>query len=101
MLLPLLPVLLIYKGSRAFDREYRWFLILAAAWLLGTLVADAIVDNYPISRMKGIARVVFFALDFMGLAILINQKPRRMIVFALSIAAVMVFYARVPRRLSD
>jgi O-antigen ligase len=94
LLLPLLPALLIYKGSRAFNREYRWFLILVAAWLLGTLVADAIVDNYAINRMKGIARVVFFALDFMGLAILINQKPRRMIVFALSIAAVMVFYGR-------
>jgi O-antigen ligase len=44
--------------------------------------------------MKGIARVVFFALDFMCLAILINQKTRRMIVFAISIAAVMVYYGR-------
>ena len=94
LLLPLLPVLLIYKGSRAFNHEYRWFLILVAAWLLGTLIADAIIDNYAINRMKGIARVVFFALDFMGLAILINQKTRRMIVFALSIATVMVFYGR-------
>jgi O-antigen ligase len=94
LLLPMLPVLLIYRGSRAFNREYLWFLILVAAWLLGTLAADAYIDNYAVNRMKGVARVVFFAFDFMALAILINHKTRRMIVFSLSICVVMLFYAR-------
>jgi O-antigen ligase len=94
MLLPLLPVLLLYKGGRVFNREYLWFLVLVAAWLLGTLAADANIDNYAINRMKGVARVVFFAFDFMALAILINHKVRRMIVFALSIVAVMIFSGR-------
>jgi hypothetical protein len=44
--------------------------------------------------MKGIARVVFFGLDFMLLAILINNRTRRMIIFALSIAAVMLVFSR-------
>jgi O-antigen ligase len=92
LLLPLLPVLLVYRGSRAFEREYLWFLILVGAWLLGTIAADAYIDNYAVNRIKGIARVVFFAFDFMGLAILINRKTRRIIIFALSIAAVMVSY---------
>ncbi len=35
--------------------------------------------------MKGIARVVFFILDFMTLTILINKSGRRMIIFLLSI----------------
>jgi O-antigen ligase len=94
LLLPLLPVLLLYRGGRVFNREYFWFLVLMAGWLLGTLAADAYIDNYAINRMKGIARVVFFAFDFMALAILINHKMRRMIVFALSIVAVMLFSAR-------
>jgi O-antigen ligase len=94
LLLPLLPVLLVYRGSRAFNREYLWFLILVFAWLLGTLAADANIDNYAVNRMKGVARVIFFAFDFMALAILINHKTRRMIIFALSICVVMLFYGR-------
>jgi O-antigen ligase len=94
LLIPLLPVLLVYRGGRAFNREYLWFLILVAAWLLGTLVADAYIDNFAVNRMKGIARVVFFAFDFMALAILINHKTRRMIVFTLSIVAVFVASGR-------
>jgi hypothetical protein len=94
LLLPMLPVLLIYRGSRAFNREYLWFLILVGAWLLGTMAADASIDNYAVNRMKGVARVIFFAFDFMALAILIDHKTRRMIVFALSICVVMVFYAQ-------
>jgi O-antigen ligase len=38
--------------------------------------------------MKGTARVVFFLLDFTALAVLINDKTRRLIIFAMSIAVV-------------
>jgi hypothetical protein len=44
--------------------------------------------------MKGIARVVFFGLDFMALAVLMNNKTRRMIIFALTIVAVMFIFSR-------
>jgi hypothetical protein len=94
LLLPLLPLLLLAKGSRAFKREYLWFYVLTLAWLLGTIVADLYVGIGLPFRMKGIARVVFFGLDFMALAILINNKTRRMIIFALSIAAVMLVFSR-------
>ncbi len=50
-------------------------------------MADLYVGSPAVFRMKGLARVVFFALDFIALAILINNKTRRMIVFALSIVA--------------
>jgi hypothetical protein len=94
LLFPLLPLLLLAKGSRAFKREYLWFYVLTLAWLLGTIMADLYVGIAPAFRMKGIARVVFFGLDFMVLAILINNKTRRMIIFALSIVAVMFVFAR-------
>src|SRR5579859_2621104 len=94
LLIPILPLMLLAKGNRAFKREYLWFYVLTFAWLLGTIVADLYVGSPAVSRMKGLARVVFFALDFMALAILINNKTRRMIVFALSIVAVMCIYSR-------
>jgi hypothetical protein len=94
ILLPLLPVLLLYKGSRAFKREYFWFYTLVGAWLLGTLIADVYASSPMEVRLKGTARVIFFLLDFMALAILISNKTRRMIIFALGVAALMALSSR-------
>jgi hypothetical protein len=90
ILLPMLPVLLVAQGRRAFNRRHLWFLVLVTGWLLGTLIGDSYNNIALFNRAKGTARVVFFALDFMALAILINNKTRRYVVFALSFAAVML-----------
>jgi O-antigen ligase len=92
LLFPVLPLLLLSRGRRAFSPQYLWFYILVAGWLLGTLIADTYLGSPAVNRMKGIARVVFFALDFMALAILLNNRVRRMVVFALSIVTVMLSY---------
>jgi hypothetical protein len=89
LLFPLLPILLLSKGRRAFKREYIWFYVLVGGWLLGTVIADSYFSTFFANRLKGIARVVFFCLNFMALAILINDKTRRMVIFSLSIALVM------------
>jgi hypothetical protein len=86
LLFAILPILLLYRGRRAFDRQYLWFYILVGAWLLGTLIADEYNAIVLFNRAKGVARVVFFALDFMALAILLNNRTRRIVIFALSIA---------------
>jgi hypothetical protein len=91
ILLPMLPVLLVAKGGRAFQRQYLWFYVLVAGWLLGTFVADAYNDIALFNRAKGASRVIFFALDFMALAVLINEKKRRIGVFSLSYAIVLLF----------
>jgi hypothetical protein len=91
LLFTLLPILLLYRGRRAFDRQYLWFYILVGAWLLGTIIADEYNAIGLFNRAKGTARVVFFALDFMALAILLNNKTRRIVIFALSIAALDFF----------
>jgi hypothetical protein len=88
LLLPALPVLLLAQGRRAFDRRYLWFYILTGAWLLGTLISDAYNGIGAFNRAKGIARVVFFIVDFMALAILLNNKTRRIVIFGLSFAVV-------------
>ena len=90
LLFPLLPVLLLAGGKRAFDRQYLFFYILALGWLLGTQIADAYNEIALVNRLKGTARVVFFILDFVALAILINNKTRRLVIFALSIATVLI-----------
>src|ERR1700761_4391317 len=89
LVLPLLPILLLYRGGRAFKREYLWFYILVGAWLLGTIVADIYTGSPMVNRMKGTARGVFFGLNFMTLAILISNSTRRIVIFILTIAVVM------------
>jgi hypothetical protein len=90
LLLPMLPVLLLAKGGRAFHRQYLMFYILAGAWFIGTQIADTYNGIWVVLRMKGSARIVFFVLDFIALAICINNKTRRMVIFALSIAVVLI-----------
>ena len=75
-LLAFLRILLLYRGRRAFDRQYLWFYILVGAWLLGTIVADEYNAIGFFNRAKGTARVVFFALDFMALAILLKIRSQ-------------------------
>jgi hypothetical protein len=88
-----LPILLLSRGKRAFDRRYLLFYLLTLGWFLGTLVADEYNGIAPFNRAKGTARVVFFCLDFVALAILINNETRKFIVFSLSIVAVMLSIA--------
>jgi hypothetical protein len=89
LLLTMLPALLLTRGKRAFDRQYLWFYILAGGWFLGTQIADIYNGIPSYGRMKGTARVVFFILDFIGLAILINNKTRKILVSALSLATLL------------
>jgi hypothetical protein len=86
LLFALLPVLLLAHGSRAFERQYLRFYMLAGGWLVGTLIADAYNGIGWFNRAKGTARVVFFILDFVALAIFLNRKTRRILIFALSVA---------------
>jgi O-antigen ligase len=90
ILFPLLPLALLAQGKRAFDRRYLWFYLLIAGWLLGTLIADIYNGSPPVNRMKGTARVIFFAFDFIVLAVLLNGRARRLVIFTMSIVAVML-----------
>lgn len=94
LLFPLLPVLLLSRPRRAFRREYLWFYVLALAWLFGTIAGDLYLGTPAARSMKGIARVVFFILDFATLTVLINKSGRRMIIFLLSIFVQMALIIR-------
>jgi hypothetical protein len=90
LLFALLPLLLLSHGSRAFEHQYLRFYMLAGGWLIGTLISDAYNGIPLFNRAKGEARVVFFILDFVALAIFLNRKTRRIVIFALSIALVLL-----------
>src|ERR1700744_2000535 len=89
LILPAIPLLVLARGKRAFKSQYLWFYLLLVGWLLGPLIVDVYTGSPLASRLKGTARVIFFGLDFVALAIIINGKPRRYVIFALSIVAVM------------
>src|ERR1700722_2043662 len=40
LLFAFLPVILLAKGGRAFEKQYLQFYLLAGGWLLGTLISD-------------------------------------------------------------
>jgi hypothetical protein len=94
LLFPLLPVLLLAHGRRAFKREYLWFYLLVSCWLFGTIVGDLYLGSPLANSIKGTARVVFFTLDFITLAILTNNNTRRLVIFQLSIFVQMFFIMR-------
>ena len=50
-------------------------------------------SNFEV-RSKGTARVIFFMLDFIALAVLLNGKTRRILIFAISVAAVQYWGSR-------
>jgi O-antigen ligase len=89
LILPMLPLLLLNDGKRAFKREYFWFWILTGGWLLGTIIADTYFGSPQQNRLKGMARVVFFVLNFAALAILIDGKTRRFVIFAIGLGLTM------------
>jgi hypothetical protein len=89
VVLLLLPFLLINHGKRAFRREYVWFYVLLGGWLFGTIVGDLYLGTSLASKLKGIARVVFLALDFATLAMLIDRKTRGFVVFFLADAVLL------------
>jgi hypothetical protein len=89
LILILFPFLAINHGERAFRREYLWFYILLGGWLFGTIGGDLYLGISVANKLKGIARIVFFGLDFASLAILIDRKTRGMFVFALGIMVIM------------
>jgi O-antigen ligase len=91
IILSLLPVMLVIHPRRAFRREYLWFYVLVFGWLFGTVAGDLYLGTTVASSIKGFARVVFFAFDFMALAIMIKDNTRRMIIFLLSIFVQMIY----------
>jgi hypothetical protein len=77
----------IAKDSKVFSRPgTRTFLLLAGLWIFSQIISD-LVNGSPIqSRLKGIARVLFFAMDFALFSALVGRNTKRVILLAISLA---------------
>jgi hypothetical protein len=79
---------LIAKVPLVFSRPgTRTFLLLAGLWIFSQVISD-LVNGSPIqSRLKGVARVLFFAMDFAVFSALIGRNTKRVVLLAVSLAA--------------
>ena len=84
--LALLPALLATQAKTIFRKEYRTIYILMGLWLLNQVITDVYRDMPLDNRAKGIARVVFFAVDVMVLSSLVGTNLRRIRLFFLGMA---------------
>jgi hypothetical protein len=77
----------ITPGHRVFDKEYRTAYILLGLWVLSQTLTDIFVNAAPLDRVKGLARVVFFALDLVSIAAIVGTSLRRTKIFALGMVS--------------
>lgn len=84
--LVLLPALLATKAKVIFRKEYRTFYILMGLWLLNQVITDVYREMPLDNRVKGVARVVFFAIDLMVLSSMVGTNLRRIRLFFLGMA---------------
>jgi hypothetical protein len=85
ILLAALPVLIATRPKAIFRKEYRTVYLLMGLWLLSQIVTDIYVHDPFQSRLKGMARVIFFAIDLAGLSALIGYSIRRIKIFYLGL----------------
>jgi hypothetical protein len=97
MVLFLLPICLINYNKRIWTPLNRSIYIMMGFWLLGQVVSDLYRHSKFTNAAKGVAGIIFFALDLIVLTTIINYKPRRILMFALGVAPMhMIIYLFSP-----
>jgi hypothetical protein len=87
------PYLVLTHRKQAFDKGYRSAYLLLALWVFSQTLTDVFVDASPANRIKGLARVVFFALDLASIAAIIGTSLRRTKIFTLGLVASLLYGA--------
>jgi hypothetical protein len=81
LLVVIFPILLIMKGRRALRRELKFVYILMGVWLAGLVLADA-YNHIPLTdRMRGMALIVFFAINLLSMSIVLGQNEKRKVLY--------------------
>lgn len=75
------PILAILRIRRALRPELKMIYVLMGFWLLGLIVADA-YNHTPITdRMRGMALIVFFAINLFGMSMLLGHNEKRKMLY--------------------
>ncbi len=82
IMLVLSPFLMMSMGRRLADPLPKMFIVLGLVWLLGQVVTD-IVRHIPFhDYARGWAKIAFTLINFCVIYLLINNRPRRIILYA-------------------
>lgn len=93
IMLLMLPAVLILRHKKVFQARYKWPYILMGVWLFSQVVTDFYVGTSPVNRARGMARIIFFAIDLAVISALVGTNLRRIKLFALGIAAMCIMNA--------
>ena len=85
LLIPVLPILLLLRGRRAFHRQYLWFASSREHGCSGRASLTPITAWKLSIESRGSLGSCFFILDFIALAIFLNNRTRKMVIFAMGI----------------
>ena len=86
LLLAVLPFLLLFRGVAPLRRRVPLtFLGLWLLWLIGLVGSDLYVDTPSHDLARGWAKVVLMGLHFITLYLLLDGRPRRVVLFALGL----------------
>ena len=85
----LFPIFLILRGKRVLRPELKILYSLMGLWLIGLIVSD-VYNHIDISdRMRGSALIIFFAINTLGISMLIggNEKRKALFVVGLTVGS--------------
>ena len=86
ILSPLLPILIMFRGRRTNRTGLKRILVLMLFWLIGQVVSDIYRGTARFDWMRGDAAIIFFAVDFVALAVLLGKNEQRKILFIAGMA---------------
>ena len=94
ILIPILPILIVVHGKRGLRPAMRPTIVLLGLWLFGQILTD-IYRGMPAPKwMRGDAAIVFFAMDLIGLVILLSNNQRRKVIFFIGSAVGSILFTR-------
>ncbi|MCJ7811187.1 MAG: hypothetical protein MUP62_03205, partial [Dehalococcoidia bacterium] len=86
LLVGLIPLLAARKAADRVDFP-RWFIILGILWLFGQVLTDAVHGSAFVDYARGWSKIAFTITNASALFLLLNDNPRRLLLFGLGLAA--------------
>ncbi len=92
ILMILFPIFLILRGRRVLRPELKILYSLMGLWLLGLIVSDVYNHTDISDRMRGSALIIFFAINTLGMSILVsgNEKRKALFIVGLTVGSLAV-----------
>ena len=81
-----LPVFIILRGARLVRPGLKTVFNLMVLWLFGAVLTDIYRATPAHDWLRGDATIVFFAIDLLGVAVLVGKNERRKVIFLAAFA---------------